>query len=84
MSKPTFISVLKENGFKKMPWEKCPQGFKESNYQCFSDEKNNRYCEVYLSDKPPYCWVVGNGIKKSGIIGGQFTYEPNELKKLLQ
>jgi hypothetical protein len=51
--KQTFIQVLRAHGFKKMRWDKCPQGFQESNYPCYSHEEKNIWCEVYLTDKPP-------------------------------
>lgn len=83
MKKDTFIRVLREFGLKRMPWDKCVKGFKESNYPCYSDEKNNRYCEVYLGDKLPYVWIVGNGIKPTQFPGGLFFDDPADLRKLL-
>ncbi len=81
----TFVRVLLEQGFKKVPWEKCPQGFKESNFACYSDEANNRWCEVYLTEKPVYTWIVGSGINFSGYNGGRFFFsdQVDDLEKLL-
>jgi hypothetical protein len=84
MDKQTFVSVLKEFGFKKMPWDKCPQGYKESNYQCFCTPFANMYAEVYLSDPYPYMWIVGDGME-GGVahIGGKHFNEAEELHTFL-
>lgn len=74
-----FCATLRSFGFKKMSWDKCPQGFRESNYPCFSLKEKNIWVEVYLSDKPPYCFL------QSTIAGyrGKFFYDADELRKHL-
>lgn len=78
------ITLLKSLGFKKQPWNKCPQGFKEYNYPCYSHEEKNMWCELYLSDTLPYGWIVGAGIKGTGIGGGGFFYSLPDLQKILK
>jgi hypothetical protein len=80
----TYPQILKSFGFKKMRWDKCPQGFKESNYPCFSHREKNIWCEVYLSDSFPYCWIIGDGFKGLGYLGGRFFDAPKDLKTFLQ
>lgn len=77
------LAFLRAKGFKKQRWDKCPQGFKEKNYQCFAHEDLNIYCEVYLSDPIPYGWIVGNGIKGSGYLSGKFFSTLAEIKATL-
>lgn len=82
--KKTFVSVLKSFGFKKMPWNKCPQGFEKSNYPCYSNAEKNQWCELYLSDEIPYGWIIGNGIKTTkSYLGGKFFETPKELNQIL-
>lgn len=78
--KTNFITVVKSLGLKRMPWNKCAQGFKESNYQCFYDDKKNIWIEIYLTDRPVYCLVQSS---KTGH-WGKFFYDANELKTFLQ
>jgi hypothetical protein len=62
-----------------MPWSKCPRGYKESNYQCYSHDDKNLWCEVYLSDKPPYSFLQWPGGYR-----GAFFYEASELNEKIK
>lgn len=73
-----YISILTSNGFNKMPWNKCPQGFEKANYPCYSHKEKNIWAEVYLSDPWPYLFIVGGGIKP------QHIDDPQRLKELLK
>lgn len=78
-----FVKILKDNGFKKVPWDRCPQGYQESNYQCFEHVYYNRWAEVYLSDPYPYVYIVGDGIaERLNYLGGQHINEPKDLENL--
>lgn len=76
-----FINILKNKKFKKVAWDKCPKGFKESNYQCFSHEDKNLWAEVYTTEIFPYMLIQGVGIK--GYLG-KHIQEPEQLNKLLK
>jgi hypothetical protein len=75
-------NILIAKGFKKMPWNKCPQGFEKAGYPCFSHEAKNIWIEVYATDKPPYGWVIGRGIGDN-FGHGKFFYSTKELKEIL-
>jgi hypothetical protein len=75
----TFLQVLRSAGFKRMSWDKCPRGFQDRNYQCFSHQERNLWAEVYLTDKPVYMQLEGVGIGYNG----KFFYEPKELNDYL-
>jgi hypothetical protein len=75
-------NILISKGFKKMAWNKCPQGFEKSGYPCFSHEKKNIWVELYLTDTPAYGWLIGPGTKRANN-RGQFFYSTKELKEIL-
>ena len=76
----TFLQSIKGLGFRKVPWDKCPRGFQDSNYQCFYNKAKNIWVEIYLTDRPPYSQVQSN---KTGYLG-EFFYEPDQLQSYLQ
>ena len=78
-----FVKILRANGFKKMSWDKCPQGFKEKNYPCYSNESKNIYAEVYTTDKPAYMWIIGPDIGDKKYPGGKHFWESKDLVNLL-
>ena len=80
-----FISILIANGFKKMPWDKCPRGFETANYPCYYHGQKNIWAEVYLSDLVPYMFIVGDNIKPTGTLKlGTMIDEPKQLQKFLK
>ena len=85
MSKDSFVGVLKSFGFKNVPWDKCPRGFEESKYKCFTMKDVNVWAEVYTTDIPPYMWIIGDSkLADFGRPGrGRFFNEPSHLKKFL-
>jgi hypothetical protein len=74
----TYISILKSFGFKKVSWDKCPKGFQEANYPCYTHPTINAWAEVY--PKEHYMMLQDEQIK--GYLGKHFN-EPSELKKHL-
>lgn len=80
-----FIATLLANGFKKVPWNKCPQGFEKANYPCYSNEEKNIWAEVYLDEKWQYMFIEGDNIKPTGTLQlGTMIDEPKDLKTLLK
>ncbi len=77
------INSLTSNGFKKVDWDKCPRGYERANYPCYSNEERNIWAEVYLGEKLPYMWIVGDGVKSKSHVGGQFIDSPKILDEVL-
>lgn len=80
-----FIDTLIENGFKKVPWNKCPQGYEKANYPCYSHEEKNVWAEVYLDKGWQYMFIEGANIKPKGTLqlGTMIDYH-KDLKALLK
>jgi hypothetical protein len=72
----TFVSVLRSFGFKKVKWEKCPQGFKQANYPCYSHPSINSWAEVY--PKEQYMLLQDEHLNKNHWLGKHFN-TPKDL-----
>lgn len=79
--KATFISVLRSFGFKKVRWEKCPQGFKQAGYPCYSHPLINAWAEVY--PKEGYMLLQDEHLNKGCWFGKHFN-TPTELQKYMK
>jgi hypothetical protein len=80
MSKEPFISVLREFGFKKVSWDKCPQGFKEAGFPCYTHPAVNCFASVYTKEN--YMHLDDEIINKSSHLGKHFFYA-SDLRKHL-
>jgi len=78
-----FIVILLNAGFEKMPWDKCPKGYKDSDYQCFYHKEKNIWCEIYPDQWMTYGWIVGQNLKSSKYSNGKFFETTKELQSLL-
>lgn len=76
----TYVEVLVAAGFVKVPWDKCPQGFEASNYQCYSHAEKNIWAEVYLSCEPVY----GHMMAVTFAPRGKFFDSVQELQSLIK
>lgn len=74
------INFLTKKGYKQVDWNKCPKGYRESNYLCFSKDGYNIWCELYITDSIPYGWIVGT----MTTFRGKFFYTLTELKTILK
>jgi hypothetical protein len=45
------IALLIKKGYTQAPWDKCPQGFKESNYPCYQHKDHNVWVQLYPNEK---------------------------------
>lgn len=80
-----YETILRRFGYKKVPWNKCPQGFEKANYPCYTHKDHNVWVEVYKTDPLPYGWIIADSTKSSlGTNRGQFFDDIRELQFLLK